>query len=91
MILLLVKPKKMHILTVLRILDVYPGFDIFLFRLRVFSIPVPGFASKNLTILTQKKGYKALGNMIRVVHPGTRIQGSKKAQDPGSRIRDTAF
>ena len=33
----------------LRILDVYPGS-----RIRIFSIPDPGSASKNLGILTQK-------------------------------------
>jgi hypothetical protein len=36
-------------LTVLRIRDVYPGSE--------FSIPDPGSASKNLSILTQKNGF----------------------------------
>jgi hypothetical protein len=44
----------------------------------------PGSASNNLSISTQKIGFQALGNMIRVDHPGSgpcfccpyRIQGS---------------
>jgi hypothetical protein len=58
----------------------------------LFSIPDPGYVSKNLIILTQKNGFQALGNMIRVVHisdpdtdflpiPDPRV---KKAPDPGS-------
>jgi hypothetical protein len=50
----------------------------------------------NLSILTQKIGFQALGNMIRDVHPGSgsRIMifypsrtldpGGKKTSDPGS-------
>ncbi len=68
-------------------------------RIRLFSIPDPGSASKNLSILILKKpknGFSALENMIRVVHPGSRIRmltfypsripdpGVKKAPDPGS-------
>ncbi len=34
----------------------------------------PGSASKNLSILTQKNGFSAIENMIRVVHPGSRIR-----------------
>jgi hypothetical protein len=41
------------------------------FRIRIFSIPDPGSASNNLSILTQKIGFKTLGNIIRVVHPGS--------------------
>ncbi len=58
-------------------------------RNRIFFIPDPGSGSKNLSISTQKLVFMwALGNMIRVVHPGSgcwcfthpgaRIQGSKR-------------
>jgi hypothetical protein len=64
----------------------YPGSKFFPSR-------IPDPPSKNLSILTQKidsKKKKALGNIIRVVHPGsgsgffypTRIQGSKKHRIP---------
>jgi hypothetical protein len=42
----------------------------------------PGSASNNLIILTSKIGFQALGNMIRVVHPGS---GSYFFTHPGSR------
>ncbi len=32
----------------------------------------PGSASKNLSILTEKNGFSALRNMIRVFHPGSK-------------------
>jgi hypothetical protein len=67
-------------------------------RIRTFSIPDPGSASRSLSILTQKNGFLALENMIRVVHPGSRmrmltfypcildpesrIQGSKRPRIP---------
>jgi hypothetical protein len=72
-------------------------------RIRLFPsrIPNPGSESKNLSILTppppkKKNDLKALENIIRVVHPGSRIRmltfypsripdpGDKKAPDPGS-------
>ncbi len=52
-------------------------------RIQIFSIPDPwskffpsriqdpGSTSKNLSILTQKNGFEALENMIRVFHPGS--------------------
>jgi hypothetical protein len=40
-------------------------------RIRIFPIPNLGSASKILSILTQKKCFQALGNMIRAVHPGS--------------------
>jgi hypothetical protein len=58
------------------------------------SIPDPGSASKNLSILTPKNGFYALRNMILVYHPGSRsqirilifylscIQGSKSNRIP---------
>jgi hypothetical protein len=55
-----------------------------------FSIPVPGSAYKNLSILTPKNGFYALGNMIGLfipdpdpnfTHPGSRGQ-----KGTGSRI-----
>jgi hypothetical protein len=47
--------------SVLRIRDVYPGP-----RIRIFSITDP-----HESIFTQKNGFDALGNMIRVVHSGS--------------------
>jgi hypothetical protein len=41
-------------------------------RIRNFSIPDPGSASKNLSILSPKNYLQALDNMIRVAHPGSR-------------------
>jgi hypothetical protein len=73
-----------------------PASDFFPSRIRIVSIPDPGSASKNLSILTQNNGFYAVGNMILVVHPGSRIPdpdpdflpipdpGVKKAPDPGS-------
>jgi hypothetical protein len=58
--------------SVLRIRDVYPESEFFLF-------PDPGSASKNLGILTKKIVSKLFGNIIRVVHPGSRGQ-----KGPGS-------
>ncbi len=79
------------------------GSNFFPSRIRTVSIPDPGSASKNLSILTQKKknGFKALENMIRVVHPGSWIRildpdpdflpipdpGSRGQKGTGSRIR----
>jgi hypothetical protein len=77
---------------------VYPGSRIRLFSIPEpnLSIPDPGSASKNLSILTQKNGFLTLGNMIRVVQTASRIRiltfypsripdpGVKKAPDPGS-------
>jgi hypothetical protein len=60
-------------------------------RIRIFSIPDPGSkrsgtesASKNLSIFNPKNCFKALGNMIRDVHPVFQDPGVKKALDPGS-------
>jgi hypothetical protein len=76
-----------------------PGFFHNGSRIRIFSIPDPGSASKNLSILTPKNCFYALGNMIRVVDPGSgsrnRIPiflpipdpGSKDQKGTGSRIR----
>jgi hypothetical protein len=69
----------------------HPGSDFFPSR-----IPDPRSASKNLSILTQKMVSKLLeirsellipdpGSGLRLfTHPGSRIQVSKKAPDPGS-------
>ncbi len=67
-------------------------------RIRTVSIPDPGSSSKNLSILTpkkQKNGFLALKNMIRVVHPGSRIRmltfshsGSRGQKGTQSRIPD---
>jgi hypothetical protein len=53
-------------------------------RIRIFSIVDLGSPSKNLIILAKKKFFSALGNVIRVVHPGS---GSYifTHPDPGSR------
>jgi hypothetical protein len=42
----------------------------------------PGSTSKNLIILTPKSCFKALGNMIRVVHPGSRGAKEHRIPDP---------
>jgi hypothetical protein len=62
-----------------------PGSDFFPSRIPGPNFFPPGSASKNLSILTPKNGFKALGNIIRVVHSGYRIPdpGVKKAPDPG--------
>ena len=81
----------------LRIRDVYPGSDFFPSRIRTVSIPDPGSASKNLSILTPKKTKKWFPSS-RKYDPGcsSRIQmltfypswpsvpEVKKALDPGS-------
>ncbi len=81
--------------SVLGIRNVYPRSDFFPSRIRIFSIPDPGSSSKNLSILTQKNGFSALGNLVRVVHTpdpdpdfwpthrGSRIQGSERHRIPG--------
>ncbi len=61
-----------------RIRNVYPGSDFFPSWIQDPNClhpwsPDPGSSSQNLSILTHKKhknGFKALKNMIRVVHPG---------------------
>jgi hypothetical protein len=82
-----------------RIRDVHPGSEFFPSPIRIFPSRIPDLASKKkLSILTQKNGFQALGNMIRGVHPGSgsRIRilifypsripdpGVKKGPDPGS-------
>ncbi len=54
----------------------HPGSQIRIFPSRIHT-------KKSLNILTQKIGFKlSFGNMIRVVHPGSRIQGSKRHRIP---------
>jgi hypothetical protein len=53
----------------MRIQDVYLGSKFFPSR-----ILDPGSASRNLSVLTQKIVFKALGNMIGFVHPGSGFQ-----------------
>ena len=73
--------------------DVYPGSwtQIFPILDPNFSIPDPGSALKNLSILTQKMVYKLSETVsgLFIPDPGSRIQRSKRHQipDPGSRIR----
>ena len=73
-------------LAVLRIRDVHPGSDFFPSQIPDpnFSIPDPGSASKNLSILPQKKWFLS----SRKYDPGclSRISDPvvKKAPDPGS-------
>ncbi len=76
------------ILSVLRIRDVYPGS-----RIRIFSIPDPGSASKNFKYFNPKKWFLSsrkydpgCSSQIRIPDPGSRgqtgtgswIQGSKR-------------
>ncbi len=70
-------------------------------RIRIFPIPDPGSALKNLSILTPKNCFQALGNMIRVIYlriPDPHIlpipdPGSRGQNGTGSwiRIRNTAW
>ncbi len=74
----------------------HPGYWIRIFPTQIldpnFSIPDPGSASNNLSILTNKIVFWTLGNMIRVVHPGSgscffthlgsQIQRSKRHRTP---------
>ncbi len=65
-----------------------PGSDFFPSRIRTVSIPDPGSSSKNLRILTPKKAKKWFlsSKALKLSHPGSRIQGSKRhpIPDPGS-------
>jgi hypothetical protein len=66
-----------------------PGSDFFPSRIPDPNCLHPGSSSKNLSILTpkkQKNGFQALKNMIRVVHPGSRIR-ILTFSHPGSRIQ----
>ncbi len=79
----------------LRIRDVYPGSKFFPPRIRIFSSPHPGSASKNLSILTQKmvSKFSEIWSWLFIpdpdpgswswlfTHSGSRGQ---KAPDPGS-------
>jgi hypothetical protein len=49
--------QKIINLSVLGIRDFYPRSEVFPSRIRVFSIPDPGSASKNLSIFTQQNGF----------------------------------
>ncbi len=73
--------------------NVYSGSQIRVFpsRIRIFFIPHPGSASKNLKYFNPKNCFLALGNMIQVVHPRSGSwflpipgPGVKKEPDPGS-------
>ncbi len=88
---------RIQIRTVSRIRDVSPGSDFFTSRIRTVSIPDPGSASKNLSILTQKKPKKWIlrsrkydpGCSSRIPDPDADFlpipdPGVKKAPDPGS-------
>jgi hypothetical protein len=76
--------------TVLRVRDVYPGSEFFPSRILI----------KEFKYFNPKNCFQALGNMIRVVHPGSGFlpipdpgsrgkkppdPGAKKAPDPGTR------
>jgi hypothetical protein len=63
----------------------YPGS-----RIQIFSIPDPGSASKNLSILTQKIGFYALGNMIRIRILFFSHLGSRGQKGTEFRTRNTA-
>ncbi len=81
---------------VLRIREVYPGFEFFQPGSRDKKIPDSGSgsASKNLGIFNPKNCFSSLGNMIRDDHPesGSWIlpipdPGSRGQKGTGSRIR----
>ncbi len=76
------KPINSSFKAVLQIRDVYPGSEFFPSR-------IPDLHQR---ILTQKLVFYALGNMIRVVHPGSGSwffthPGSRDQKGTGSRIR----
>jgi hypothetical protein len=67
-----------------RIRDVYPGTDFFpswILDPRSEFFP-SRIRIKEFKYFNPKNGFKSLGIMIRVVHPGSRIQGSKRHQIP---------
>ncbi len=80
----------------LRIRDVYPGSQVQILSSRIQGQKDSGsrirIRIKNLSIFNPKNTFSALGNMIRDVHPGSRIrilifypsriQGSKRHQSP---------
>jgi hypothetical protein len=82
---------------VLRIRDVYLGSDFFPSRIRTVSIPDPGSASKNLSILSPKKWFLSsrkydLGCSSRIPDPDADFlpipdPGSRGQKGTGSRIR----
>jgi hypothetical protein len=71
-----------------------PGSDFFPYRIRIVSIPDPGSASKNLSILTPKNQFLSYrkydpGCSSRIPDPDADFlpipdPGVKKAPDPGS-------
>ncbi len=65
-------PSRIRLFSIPDLTFFHPGSDFFPCRMRFFFHL--GSASKNLSILTQKNGFKALGNMIRVVHPSSRFR-----------------
>ena len=92
------KPYQPKIFSMLISIIADPGC---LSRIRIFSIPDPNFShpgsrihNKEFKYFNPKKCFKALGIMIRVVHPGSgsrilifylsHYPGAKKAPDPGS-------
>ena len=88
--------QQQHRVSVWRIRDVYPGSGI-----RIFSIPDPGSASKNLSILTQRKTKKWVlssrkydpGCSSRIPDKGADFlpipdPGSRGQKGTGSRISD---
>ncbi len=71
----------------------HPGSEFFSSRIRILSIPDPGFASKNLSILTNKlflssrKYNPCCSSRIRISDPDflpIPDSGVKKVPDPGS-------
>ncbi len=84
----------------LRIRDVYTGSQIRIFPSRIQDPKNPGSASKNLSVLTQKKISNLLEKLSGMLspypgsgfffHPGSwsRIQESKKHKSNGSQVPD---
>ncbi len=72
-----------------------PGY---LSRIQIFCIPDPHQRILEFKYLNQKNGFKALGNMILVVHTRSRSRNLiflripdpevKKATDPGTLVQD---
>jgi hypothetical protein len=54
-----------------------------------FFYPGSRIRIKEFKYFNQKNCFQAFGNMNRVIHPGSRIQGSKRHQIPDPDVRNT--
>ncbi len=71
------------LLTGVRIRDVYPGSRVLIFPFRIWSFP-SRIHIKEFKYFNPKNCFWALGNMIRVVHPGSGSRFFLSIPDPAS-------